>query len=141
MAFYDEYSTISENKCWLQTKTERKTSTVKSKRNNRNTELQQNLYLYIRSLCYCVLVIICLYICFLKLFIVIKIITQRWLLYPFFHFYQLFLFILFTHRCQYNGILYDCHTIESFIWPYYQVQSTIFYTRKCQYQIRYIRDV
>ena len=33
----------------------------------------------------------------------------------FWHFYLLCLFVLFTHRCQYNGILCNCNTSERFI--------------------------
>ena len=59
------------------------------------------LYLYILSLCYCVL-------CYIHIFLVIKIITHNWLLY-YSHFYLLCMFVLFKHRCQFNGIWCDCH--------------------------------
>ena len=65
------------------------------------------LYSYISSLCNGKCWFIYLFV------LVIKIITLRWLLYPYFwHFYILCLFVLFTHRFHYNGILYDCHTLR-----------------------------
>ena len=60
----------------------------------------------------------------------LKMITRFWLLYPYcWHFYLLCLFVMFNHRCQYNGMWCDCHTSERF--ASYNYQSTIFYMRKC----------
>ena len=59
------------------------------------------------------------------------------LLYPYFWlFYLLRLFVLFTHRCQYNEIWCDCHINERVSLRLNQVWLTIFCKRKCLHQIR-----